>query len=131
MNEIEKKLVDEFVANANEIKRLENEQKAIQEKLIEQAPHKRGDVIKWTETGRTRNVGTCWNPNKVPIADSERKAVVVRVCPHLWVYEGKLQTFKYDYVFHVLKKDGSIGVNEVHPYQDYEWTGEHVDLDDK
>lgn len=131
MNEIKKKLVDEFVANAIEIKRLENEQKAIQEKLIEQAPHKVGDVVKWTEKHRERNVGTTWNPKYVKIADSERTAVVVKVRPNVWVYEGKLQSFGYDYVFHVLKKDGSIGVNQVYVPQGYEWTGEHVDLDNK
>ena len=131
MNEIEKKLVEEFTANAIEIMRLENEQKAIQKKLMEQAPHKVGDVIKWTETGRKRNVGTTWTPNYVKIADSERTAVVFRVCPHVWVYEGKLQSFRYDYVFHVLKKDGSIGVNQVYVPQGYELTGEHVDMDNK
>ena len=131
MNEIEKKLVDEFVANAIEIKRLENEQKAIQKKLIEQAPHKRGDVIKWTEQGKKRNVGTTWRPKYIDCADSERKAVVYKVIPAIWVYDGKLGNFDYEYRFHVLKKDGSIGVYDIYVPQGYEWTGEHVDLDDK
>jgi len=128
MNEIEKKLVENFTANAIEIERLEAEQKAIQEKLIEQAPHKRGDVIKWTEPGKKRNVGTTWNPKYIDCADSERKAVVYKVIPAIWVYDGELRSFKYEYRFHVLKKDGSIGVNDIYVSQGYEWTGEHVDL---
>ena len=131
MNEIEKKLVNEFVTNANEIKRLEAEQKAIQEKLIEQAPHKRGDVIKWTETGKKRNMGTTWNPKYIDCADSERKAVVYKVIPAIWAFDGKLRKFNYEYRFHVLKKDGSIGVNDIYVPQAYEWTGEHVNLDNK
>lgn len=131
-NDVEKKLVAEFVTNATEIKKLEASQKDIMAKLIEQAPHKRGDVIKWTETGRKRNVGTIWNPEYVDIADSERKAVVRRVIPDVWVYEGKLHRFNYDYEFVVLKKDGSIGVNQVYVGSvKYEWTGEHVDMDNK
>lgn len=132
MNEIEKKLVDEFVANANEIKRLEACQKEIRNALIEQAPHKKGDVIKWTETGRRKNVGTIWNPKYVDVADSERKGVVRRVIPSIFVWEGHLSSFKFDYEFVVLKKDGSIGVNQVYVGSGrYEWTGEHVDLDNK
>ena len=130
MNEIKKKLVDEFVANANEIKRIEACQKEIRLALIEQAPHKRGDVIKWTETGRRKNVGTTWNPKYVDVADSERKGVVRRVIPNIWIWEGQLKTFDYDYEFVVLKKDGSIGVNQVYVGSvKYEWTGEHVDMD--
>lgn len=132
MNEIEKKLVDEFVANANEIKRLEACQKEIRNALIEQAPHKRGDVIKWTETGRRKNVGSWLNPRYVDIADSERKGVVRRVIPSIFIHEGKLHNFHYDYEFVVLKKDGSIGVNQVYVGSvNYEWTGEHVDMDNK
>lgn len=129
MNEIEKKLVEEFVANEDEIKRLQACQSEIRNALISQAPHKRGDVIKWTETGRTRNVGTWWAPRTIPIKDGERRAVVWKVSPYISVYDGRLQAFNYNYAFHVLKKDGTVGVNEVYPDKDYEWMGEHVELD--
>lgn len=129
MNDIEKKLVEEYTNNEIEMSRLKVKQKAIVNLLVEQAPHKRGDVIKWTETGRTRNVGTWWAPKTIPIKDGERRAVVWKVNPYISVHDGKLQAFNYNYVFHVLKKDGTVGVNEVYPYRDYEWTGEHVELD--
>lgn len=129
MNEIEKKLVDEFVANANEIERLQACQKEIRNTLIEQAPHKRGDVIKWTEKGRRKNVGTIWYPKYVDIADSERKAVVYRVRPSINVWNGEFRGFSYDYEFVVLKKDGSVGVNSVYVHGNYEWTGEHVNME--
>lgn len=129
LNDVEKKLVAEFVTNATEIKKLEASQKDIMAKLIEQAPHKRGDVVKWTETGRRKNIGTIWNPKYVDVADSERKAVVYRVRPSINVWNGEFRGFSYDYEFVVLKKDGSVGVNSVYVHGNYEWTGEHVNME--
>ena len=128
LSEVEKKLVAEYATNETEIKRLTAERKRLLSAISEQAPHKRGDVIKWTETGRRKNVGSWLNPRYVDIADSERKGVVRRVSPWMVIVDGKLHGFGYEYSFVVLKKDGSIGVNEVYVNGQYEWTGEHVDL---
>lgn len=129
LSEVEKKLVAEYTTNETEIKRLQAERKRLLSAISEQAPHKVGDVVKWVESGRTRNVGTWHEPKTIKLADSERKAVVRRVSPWMVIMDGKLHSFGYEYSFVVLKKDGSIGVNEVYVNGQYEWTGEHVTMD--
>lgn len=129
LSNIEKKLVAEFSTNKKELDRLEAERKRILRELSEQAPHKVGDVVKWVETGRTRNVGTWHEPKTIKLADSERKAVVKKVSPWIVVEDGKVATFGYQYTFVVLKKDGFIGVNEVYVSGPCDWTGEYVNIE--
>lgn len=131
MNEIEKKLVSEFVTNAIEIDRLCDCQNEIKAKLIQQAPHKVGDVVKWTETGRKKNVGTWLNPKMIDLKDCERKAIVRKVRADIWVFKKELRSFDYSYEFVALKKDGTIGVNCLYVPEGYEWTGEHFDIQSK
>lgn len=127
MNDVERELVTKFVANANEIKKLTDAQTSIRAKLVEQAPHKVGDVVKWTETDRKQNVGSFWHPKYKSLPDRERKAIVTRVHPNIYVSQpGELLDFRYDYDFALIKKDGTIGVNSVYVPNGYEWTGEHI-----
>jgi len=127
LNDVERELVERFVANANEIKKLNDAQVSIRAKLVEQAPHKVGDVVKWTETDRKQNVGSFWFPEYKDLPDRERKAVVTRVHPDIYVSQsGELLGFRYNYDFALIKKDGTIGVNSVYVPEGCEWTGEHI-----
>ena len=96
--------------------------------IAEQAPHKVGDIIKWTEKGHKKNVGTTWNPKFVDVSDRERKAAVNRVIPCIYFQNGQLMSFKYDYEFVALKKDGTASKNSVYVFSTYEWTDEHINI---
>ena len=118
MTDKEKELLQEY----NLYKEAENEARRnaedVKQRLAALAPHKVGEIIKWTETNRIKRVGL-WNPKVEKLPDKERVAVLTRV--DVWIYQNDVS---YNYDFSPINKDGSISVNHCYPRSDYEWTGE-------
>lgn len=121
MNEDE--LIQKYYDHKNAEAREKRNAEETLERLALLAPHKKGEIIRWKETGRTKNVGTTWHPNRIALPDMEREAVLVKVT-------AKINTFfrskdvDYDYEFSPIKNDGGISQNHVYPRSDFEWTGE-------
>ena len=87
------------------------------------APHKVGEIIKWTEEKRKLVSGTIWRPVYEKLPPIEKKAVltVVKASVHKWLDNNV--SIRYEYQFSLIKKDGSVNQNGCHP-NNYEWTGE-------
>ena len=127
MTQEEKILVDKYL----DCKKAEEEAKrnrlnALKE-LATLAPHKVGEVVKWTEHKR-KNIGTMWHPNFVDLPPVEKKAVVTRVEADVWQWKDNEPTLHYKYEFRPFKKDGGVSLNQCYPNKDIEWTGETYDL---
>jgi len=95
--------------------------------LSECAPHRVGDVVKWVETNRRKNVGSTWHPKLEALPDREHKAIVTRIIPSVFEFKGET-TVSYKYEFSPIKKDGGIANTSTYPRSGYEWTGEHIDI---
>lgn len=95
--------------------------------LSECAPHQKGDVVKWVETDRRKNVGSTWRPQFEALPDKEHKAAVTRIIPSISELKGET-TVSYKYEFSPIKKDGCIANTTTYPRSNYEWTGEHIDI---
>ena len=92
------------------------------------APHKIGEIIKWTEHKR-KNTGSLFHPNYVDLPSVEKKAVVVHVEADIWQWKDDEPTLHYKYDFKPFKKDGGISSNMCYPNKDIiEWTGEIYNL---
>ena len=126
MTQEEKILVDKYL----DCKKAEEEAKRNRTKALEElaavAPHKVGEIVKWTECTR-KNIGTAWNPEIVELPPVEKIAVVSRVSANVWAY-GNHITLDYRYEFSPLKKDGCISKNGCYPRKGFVWTGEIYDL---
>ena len=128
MTQEEKILVDKYLVCKNaEEEAKKNRLNALKE-LATLAPHKVGEVIKWTEHKR-KNIGTMFHPNFVDLPPVEKKAVVARVEADVWKWKDNDATLYYKYEFRPFKKDGGISSNQCYPNKDIiEWTGEMYDL---
>lgn len=96
------------------------------DELAKLVPHKLGEIITWTETGRRQNTGSFWNPSYKELPDKSMKAVYVRVVPIVhrdYHDENKIEVY-FKYHFKAIKKDGGISAYETMPTKDYTWTGE-------
>lgn len=129
MKQEEKILVDKYF----DCKKAEEEAKrnrlnALKE-LAALAPHKVGEVIKWTEYKR-KNVGTWINPKSEDLPPVEKKAVVTSVTADVWCFMTDIEpSLHYKYEFSPIKKDGGVSLNQCYPNKDaIEWTGEVYDL---
>ena len=96
------------------------------------APHKVGEVVKWTEQ-KTKNVGTWLNPKYEDLPPVEKKAVVTCVTADVWCFmTDREPSLHYKHEFKPIKKDGTISQNQCYPNMDaIEWTGEMYDLTSK
>ena len=128
MTQEEKILVDKYlVCKKAEEEAKSNKLNALKE-LAALAPHKVGEVVKWTENKR-KNMGTSWHPNFVDLPPVEKKVVVVRVVAAVWHLTDSEPTLYYIYEFRPFKKDGGVSLNQCYPNKDIiEWTGDIYDL---
>ena len=128
MTQEEKILVEKYL----DCKKAEEEAKRNRlnalEELAALAPHKVGEIVKWTEHKR-KNIGTTWHPNFVDLPPVEKKAVVARVKVDVWQWKDNELKLTYNYEFRPTKKDGGVSLNQCCPnMKDIEWTGEIYDL---
>lgn len=94
--------------------------------LAKLVPHKLGEIIAWTETGRKRNLGSYWYPKYEDLPDKDFKAVLTEVAPlvHRSYRDNSKAELYYQYHFKAIKKDGGISAYETQPNEKYTWTGE-------
>lgn len=128
MTQEEKILVDKYlVCKIAEEQARRNKLNVLKE-LAALAPHKVGEVVKWTERIR-KNLGTMWNPNYVDLPPIEKKAVISSVEAVVWQQKDNDATLTYRYEFRPIKKGGGVSLNQCYPNKDIiEWTGEIYDL---
>ena len=97
------------------------------DELAKLVPHKLGEIITWTETGRKRNVGgSFWHPKYEDLPDKDFKAVLTKVVPIVnrsFRDSSKVELY-YKYHFKAIKKEGGISAYETYPNGNYTWTGE-------
>lgn len=120
----EKILIDKYLV----CKKAEEEAKSnsldVLKELAALAPHKVGEVVKWTEH-KIKNLGTTWSPKIVNLPPVEKKGVVVSVKANIWHWKDNDVTLIYDYEFRLIKKDGGVSLKQCYLNKDIvEWTGE-------
>lgn len=120
MTEQEKTLVKQYHDYLEKADKLKEKAESAKLELSKLAPHKVGEIIRWTQTGRTKNIGSGWLRQHEPLPDKDMAAVCTAVNVTIWK-----ETFFYDYVFSPLKKDGSISNNRCYPQSTFVWTGEY------
>lgn len=123
MKEKEKELVEKYLAYKDA--EMESRTKAleVQKELSQLAPHKAGEIVKWSEKTQKRVGGTTWRP-VYQESLVEKRAVLVAVRVHISRWNNGTIDLKYIYDFNPIKKDGGISLNGTYPRDGYEWTGE-------
>ena len=121
----EQELLRKYFEYKEEEKVARNNAEGILDELVCIAPHRVGEIVKWVETDRYKNVGgSIWSSKYMPLPDKERMAVVTKV----EVFPSKLRggdaKVRYDYTFSPITVKGSISKNHVYPSGDIVWTGE-------
>ncbi len=117
-------LIELYVANTKEIKRLNEENHAILKELTTFSEHKVGEIVEWKEEIKKRIDGSIW---KV-IGEKLNRAVLTRIDPRIWMGYKDDVSFRIGYEFNAVKKDGGISQNHTRPTVGYTWTGEmHAD----
>lgn len=128
MTQEEKILVDKYLDYKEAEQEARRNSLNVLDELAALAPHKVGEIVKWTEHKR-KNIGTMWHPNFVDLPPVEKKAVVARVEADVWKWKDSEPTLHYKYEFKPFKKDGGVSLNQCYPDKDIiEWTGEMYDL---
>ena len=128
MTKEEKILVDKYLFCKKAEEEARSSRLNVLKELAALAPHKVGEIVKWTEHKR-KNLGTAWHPNFVDLPPVEKKAVVVRVEVDVWQWKDGDVTLTYKYEFKPFKKGGCVSLNQCYPDKDIiEWTGEIYDL---
>lgn len=128
MTQEEKILVDKYL----DYKKAEKEAKRNSVKILKEleafAPHKVGEIVKWTEY-KKKNLGSIFHPNFVDLPPVEKKAVVARIEVNVWDWEDDDVKLTYLYEFRPFKKNGDVSLNQCYPNRDsIEWTGEVYSL---
>ena len=118
-------LIQLYLDNVKVIKTLQERQKSIIEELVELCPHKVGEIVKWRETGRTKNVGNFLHPQFKKLPDKDCTAVLSRVKTYFGMFDDS-EDMEYHYEFKGITKSGRASLYNVHPRGDYEWTGEYL-----
>lgn len=127
MTEKERELAEKYMALTEEAKAAKERANDTLRELANLAPHKIGEIIRWTETGRTKSHGTLWNRVYEELPDKERFAVLVSIEVQTYFLSRKLENnseILYNYSFHEIKKDGGVSKNVCNPWRNYQWTGE-------
>ena len=125
MTEKEKELAEKYLDYKYAEKEALMNACRVRKELQECAPHKIGEIIKWHEVKQKRVGGTPWNPIFEEVDCGEQRAVLNHI--EVIVTDYKEVEVYYRYEFSLIKKDGGISKNNVHPRCDYEWTGEMFD----
>lgn len=124
MTQEEKILIDKYLVCKKAEKEAKSNSLNVLKELAALAPHKVGEVVKWTEH-KIKNLGTTWKPNIVNLPPVEKKAVVVSIKADIWQWKDNDATLTYNYEFRPIKKDGGVSSNSCYPNKDIiEWTGE-------
>ena len=123
MTKQEELLAKTYLEHKDAEKRASERAQDCLEELKELSPHKVGEIIRWTEQERQKNVGSWLYPvfKTVPAKECSAVLTSVNVSVSTW---SKL-IVHYDYTFSPITKSG--GVSKTHCYvgqTHYEWTGE-------
>ena len=132
MTNEEKILVEKYLGYKNVADEAKKNADGVIKELAALAPHKVGEIVKWTEH-RRKNVGSWLHPNYVELPPVEKRAVVTKVVADIWKWKDTDATLTYEYKFRLIKKDGGVSTNLCHPNYDsidaIEWMGEiHEDF---
>lgn len=125
MTNEEKVLIDKYLGLKEAERETFKKSLDVLKELSALAPHKVGEIIKWTENKVRRVGGSDWRPVYKELPPVERKAVLktVKADIYIWHTTGGYD-FKYIYEFYPIKKDGTISQQSCHPNSNYEWTDE-------
>lgn len=122
MTNEEKILVEKYLGYKNVADEAKKNADGVIKELASLAPHKVGEIVKWTEHKR-KNIGSWLHPNFLELPPVENRAVVTKVIADVWKWENKDVTLNYNYEFNLIKKDGGISKQNCSP-TNYMWTGE-------
>lgn len=124
MTDKEKELAEKYLAYKLEEREAGRKELEVQNELSQLAPHKVGEIVKWTEVKQKRVGGTFWKPVYQDLPPVERRAVLTFVKAYVDRWRDCSVDLIYKYTFKPIKKDGGISQNGTYPNRDYEWTGE-------
>lgn len=126
----EKEFIVKALSIREEIKDLEKKyRETVQSYIEENCPYKIGQIIEFERT-RTKNTGSFLNPKYDTFSVGTIRGVLSRVDIRN-IYEGD-KDVRFNYTFRQLKKDGTIGTNEVYPHgSEVKWTNEFYDFEAK
>lgn len=126
----EKEFIEKALSIKEEIKILEKKYRdTIQTYIEENCPYKIGQIIEFERT-RTKNTGSFLSPKYETFAVGTIRAVLSRVDIRN-IYEGD-KDVRFNYTFRQLKKDSTIGMNEVYPHgAEIKWTNEFYNFETK
>lgn len=118
-------LIQKYVDNQKEIKRIKEESLEIKKEIALTFEHKVGEIVKWAEKGRRKNVGSYFHPKYEDLPDIEHEAVLTNVSPNINIwFDGKI-SMSWELTFRPIKKDGHISMNRCYVDKDkIEWTGD-------
>jgi len=126
-------LIQKYVDNQEQIKRTNEENIEIKKEIALTFEHKVGEIVKWTEKGRRKNVGNFFNPKWETLPDVEHVAVLTKITPSIFVFSDGRVSFSWELEFKPIKKDGGMSMNKCYVNKDkIEWTGDiHKDYQNK
>lgn len=118
-------LIQKYVDNQKEIERIKKENSEIKKEIALTFEHKVGEIVKWTEKGRRKNVGNWLHPKYENLPDIEHEAVLTNVSPNINMWFGGKIDMSWGLVFRQIKKDGGVSMNTCRVNTDnIEWTGD-------
>ena len=126
----EKEFIDRALSikeEASELKKKYND--TVQSYIDENCPYKIGQIIEFERT-RTKNTGSFLKPIYETFSVGTVRGVLARIdiSP---IYNGDSKVY-FRYTFRQLKKDGTIGANEVLPHgSEINWTNKFYDFETK
>lgn len=124
MTNEEKILVEKYLGYKNVADEAKKNADCVIKELAALAPHKVGEIVKWTEHKR-KNIGSWLHPSFVELPPEEKRAVVTKVIADVWKWKDEKAELNYKYEFKLIKKDGCVSTNHYRPnYDSIEWTGE-------
>lgn len=122
MNNRKEELIKEYDHIIQQMDELKSKKSAIEDEYKEIiSQHKLGEIVKWKETNRVKNVGATWHPVLKQLPDKECSAVVTGI--RLWT-GITLESSTVEYTLCYIKKDGKVGLNHAYVPKDAVWTGE-------
>lgn len=132
MTNEEKVLIDKYLGLKEAERETFKKSLDVLKELSALAPHKVGEIVKWTERKR-KNIGSWLHPSFVELPPVENRAVVTKVVADIWKWRDENAELNYKYEFKPIKKNGCVSSNLCHPnYDAIEWTGEiHKDYQNK
>lgn len=86
-------LIRKYIENEDEIKRLRENNVGILNEIALTHEHKVGEIIKWKEKGKRKNVGNYYHPIWETLPDVERIAVLTKITPSINVWSDGSVSF--------------------------------------